>query len=299
MGNFSEGFWNLFIVVLTIASIGGVLWLAMRFSGRLPSGDQAEPVGHVWDEDLEELNNPLPRWWLWMFYATIAFAVVYLILYPGLGSNTMLLGWTQVKQWEEEMAAAEQRYGPLFDKYRERPIAEVAKDPEALRMGERLFASYCTQCHGSDARGVRGFPNLADGDWLWGGTPERIEETILNGRQAQMPAWEAAIGAEGVKSAAQYVLSLSGRQVDAALAEKGKAIFQSTCAGCHGPEGKGNPALGAPNLSDEVWLYGGSLGAVERTIAGGRKGRMPAHKEFLGEAKVHLLAAYVYSLSAR
>ncbi len=297
MGNFSEGFWNLFIIVVTLGGLAFCLWLAMIFSGRLPEGEQAEPVGHVWDEDLREMNNPLPRWWLWMFYLSIIFAVVYLALYPGLGSNSMLLGWTQNRQWEQEMAAADKRYGPLFAKFEQRAIPDLAKDPEAVRVGERLFASYCTQCHGSDARGVRGFPNLTDGDWLWGGTPEQIEQTILQGRQAQMPAWLPMLQQEGVANAVQYVLSLSGRSTDAAAAEQGKALFMTNCVGCHGPEAKGNPMLGAPNLTDDVWLYGGSKRALETTISGGRQGRMPAHENFLGKAKVHLLAGYVYSLS--
>lgn len=297
MASFDDGFWDLFIIIVTLASLFG-LWIFVQWGnkGRPAEGSQAESMGHVWDDDLEELNNPLPRWWLNMFLLTIAWGFLYLILYPGLGNNTMVLGWTQKGQYEAEMQAAAERYGPLFDQYVETPIPELATIEEANRMGERLFASYCTQCHGSDAGGVRGFPNLRDDDWLWGGTGDRIEESILKGRQAAMPAWGGALKEQGVKDVAQYVLSLSGREHDAAAAERGKVGY-AMCLGCHGPEGKGNPALGAANLTDDVWLYGGSPKAIEASIRDGRNGVMPAHEEFLGAAKVHLLSAYVYSLS--
>ena len=296
VGNFSEGFWNLFLVVVVLGSIGAMaLFVKMQTKGKAAPGTD-ETTGHVWDEDLRELNNPLPAWWRNLFYITLAFGVAYLLLYPGLGVNSMFLGWSQIRQYEEEMAAAEARYGPLFARYQNEPIAALASNPEALKMGERLYASYCTQCHGSDARGVQGYPNLRDAEWQWGGSPERIEESILKGRQAAMPAWGAAFGEDGVKEMAQYVLSLAGREHDAAAAARGKTRY-NVCLGCHGPEGKGNPALGAPNLTDDVWLYGGSPKAIEATLHEGRYGIMPAHEEFLGPAKVHLLSAYVYSLS--
>jgi len=298
MGNFTTGFWNIFLVVVVLGSIALLaLFVRVQSKGK-GSVTTTETTGHVWDEDLQELNNPLPAWWRNLFYITLAFGVVYLLLYPGLGSNTMFLGWTQITQYEEEMQAAEAKYGPLFEQYLAQPIATVADNPDALAMGERLYASYCTQCHGSDAGGVRGYPNLRDGDWQWGGTPERIEESILKGRQAVMPAWEAVLKDDGVAGMTQYLLKLAGREHDAAAAEKGAAQY-NLCIGCHGPEGKGNPALGAPNLTDDVWLYGGSPKAIEATLRQGRNGQMPAHEAFLGPAKVHLLAAYVYSLSRK
>lgn len=297
MDDFSVPAWNFVIV---IAAVGGIigLWLLIVWQERVKSSDQSETTGHVWDENLTELNNPLPLWWRNLFYITLVFGAVYLILYPGLGSYGMLLGWTQVKQYEEQMAEAEARYGPIFEKYLDQPIERLAENPEARQIGERLYASYCTVCHGSDAGGVVGFPNLKDGDWLYGGTPEAIETSILKGRTGVMPAWEAALGGgEGVEQVTAYVLSMSGRNVDEAKAAAGKAKYDTLCFACHGPDGTGNQQLGAPNLTDDVWLYGGSPQAVAASIAKGRRGVMPAHEEFLGEAKVHLLAAFIFSLS--
>jgi cytochrome c oxidase cbb3-type subunit 3 len=260
--------------------------------------DQVEDTGHVWDGDLTELNNPLPRWWLGLFYITIVFGAFYLLLYPGLGTYSGLLDWTSKGEYEQEVARMDAKVGPLFARYQQTPIADLIKDETALKVGERLYANYCTTCHGSDARGARGYPNLRDGNWIWGGTPEDIETTITLGRQAAMPAWEAALGGErGVDEVAQFVLSLSGRATITELADKGKAKFQIFCVACHGTDATGNTALGAPNLTDNSWLYGGSLTRISESIARGRNGNMPAQGEFLGEAKVHLLAAYIYSLS--
>jgi len=299
MADFTSSFWNWYIIIPTIGGIIGCFLLVRWLSGgTLKSGEKAESMGHVWDENLEELNNPLPSWWLKLFYITLVFGLVYLVLYPGLGSFPGLLGWSSSGQYEGEMAMADTKYGPLFTKYREMPIVAVAADPEAHKMGERLFVTYCAVCHGSDARGARGFPNLRDNDWLYGGSPDQIEQTILNGRNGVMPAWKDALGGDqGVADVVQYVISLSGRNVDQSAAARGKEKFQTLCVACHGPDGKGNQALGAPNLTDNVWLYGGSEKAITETISNGRNGQMPAHKEFLGEDKVHLLAAYVYSLS--
>lgn len=299
MSDFSGPFWTIVIVIATLGGIAGLWWLTL-WQSKVGASDQQQTTGHVWDEDLTELNNPLPLWWRNLFYITLVFGVVYLLLYPGLGSFGMLLNWTQIKQYQEQMAEAEARYGPIFDQYLDQPVEEVAQDPEALRIGERLYASYCTVCHGSDAGGVVGFPNLRDGDWLYGGTPEAIEASILNGRQGVMPGWKAALGGdEGVEQMTAYVLSMSGRKVDQTKAEAGQAKYGMFCIGCHGPEGKGNQQLGAPNLTDDIWLYGGSPKAVAASIANGRNGVMPAHEEFLGKAKAHLLAAYIYSLSSQ
>jgi cytochrome c oxidase cbb3-type subunit 3 len=298
MADFTSSFWNWYIIIPTIGGIIGCFLLVRWLSTEIKPDDQAKSTGHVWDEDLEELNNPLPRWWLNMFYITLFFGIGYLILYPGLGSFAGMLGWTSIGQYEQEIDLADAKYGPLFSRYESMDIVAVADDPDARRMGERLFVNYCATCHGSDARGARGFPNLRDNDWLYGGDPETIEQTILNGRNGVMPAWESALGGEaGVADMTEYVLGLSGRNVDTEAAARGGEKFAMLCAACHGADGTGNQALGAPNLTDNIWLYGGSSTSVAETIAKGRNGVMPAHAEFLGKDKVHLLAAYVYSLS--
>ena len=304
-----SSFWSGWIIVLTVGNILACYWLVwwtMRSrAGESASGDV---TGHTWDGDLQEYNNPLPRWWLWMFYITLIFGAIYLFLYPGLGNYKGYLNWSSHgSQYGEEMAAAEKKYGPIFKQYAAVPVGELATKPEykeARAMGKRLFLTYCMQCHGSDARGSRGFPNLADKDWLWGGTPEKITETIAKGRIAGagggMPAFGGQLSETELDQLASYVMSLSGRSVDAAKAEAGKQLFTAKgCVGCHGMDGKGNQMLGAPNLTDKTWLYGGSPGTIKQTITKGRKGVMPAHEELLGKDKVHLLAAYVYSLSAQ
>jgi len=297
MADFTSSFWNWYIIIPTIAGIIACFML-IRWLSTMRADEIGKPTGHVWDEDLQELNNPLPRWWLMMFYITLFFGIGYLALYPGLGTFKGLLGWTSTGQYQREIDLADAQYGPLFKKYAGMDLAAVAADPEARHMGERMFVSYCAVCHGSDARGARGFPNLRDNDWLYGGTPDAIQTTILNGRSGVMPAWEQALGGqEGVADVAEYVFSLSGREADPAAVDRGKEKFQQLCVACHGMDGKGNQALGAPNLTDNIWLYGGSKSAVMETIAKGRNGQMPPHRDFLGEEKAHLLAAYVYSLS--
>ena len=300
MADFTGAFWNWFIIVPTLAGIAALFWLnRWMTSPRRSRKDAVKTTGHVWDEDLRELNNPLPRWWLNLFYLTLVFGLVYLALYPGLGTFAGLLGWSQRGQYEQELAAAEQRFGPLYAQYQQTDIAALAGDAAALKTGERLYVNYCATCHGSDARGAPGYPNLRDQDWLWGGEPEQIKTTILGGRTGVMPPWGPLLGEDGLREVTAHVLSLSGRAADATDARAGAQRFTQLCAACHGPEGRGNPALGAPNLTDDVWLHGGSRDAVMASIAAGRTGRMPAHAEFLGEAKAHLLAAYVYSLSRR
>ncbi len=297
MADFLSDLWHWFIIIPTVIGIFALFPLIILNTGA--KTPKPETMGHVWDEDLEEYNNPLPRWWLNMFYITLVFGIVYLMLYPGLGRFGGFLGWTSKSQYEQEIAAADKVYGPIFTRYAAEDIRQLAKDPEAMKTGERLFATYCSVCHGSDARGARGFPNLRDNDWLYGGAPEQIKASILNGRNGQMPAWKAVLGEDGVSNVAQYVLSLSGREHDAAAAALGKEKFDQLCVACHKADGTGNQSLGAPNLADRIWLYGGSPGVIAQSIAEGRQGRMPPHREFLGEDKVHLLAAYVYSLSAQ
>lgn len=297
MADFSSEFWHWYIAIITVISILACVWLIRWMTSGFEKTDEVESTGHVWDGDLSELNNPLPRWWLGLFYITLAFGGFYLLLYPGLGSFEGLLKWTSTGQYEEEVTMMEAEVGPLFAKYQQTPILDLVKDPDALKVGERLYLNYCSTCHGSDARGARGFPNLRDNDWLYGGKPEQIHQSILNGRNGVMPAWEAALGGEaGVSDMSEYVFSLSGRNVDQAAALRGQEKYTMLCASCHGADGMGNQLLGAPNLTDNVWVYGGSQKRVMETIATGRTGQMPAHKDFLGEDKVHLLAAYVYSL---
>jgi cytochrome c oxidase cbb3-type subunit 3 len=297
MTSFTDGFWNMLVFVGTVGGIIVLFLFTRNYSGERPAGEGVQPTGHKWDGDLEELNNPLPRWWLNMFYITMVWGVGYLLLYPGVGTHPMLLGWSSVKQYEEQMAAAEKRYGPIFEQFVNEDVAVVARSPEALKIGRRLFVNYCAACHGSDAGGNPGFPSLRDSDWLYGGSPEAIKASIMNGRIGVMPNWGEALGEEGVKNLTQYVLRLGGRASDEAAASAGKKTFDTLCTSCHGKEGAGNPQLGGPNLTDRIWLYGGSPGTIEASIANGRQGEMPPHRDFLGEAKSHLLAAYVFSLT--
>lgn len=297
MADFTSSFWSWYIIIPVVIGIIALFVLNRWMTEPPRKGEKPQSHGHVWDEDLQELNNPLPRWWLNLFYITLVFGIGYLALYPGLGTFGGILGWTEKGQYEKEMAAADKEFNPLYDRYLKVDIQALATNHEALETGDRLFMTYCTNCHGSDARGGPGFPDLTDNDWLYGGAPQNIETSILNGRSGMMPAWGAVLGPQGVNNAAEYVLSLSGRSTDPAAAAAGKVTFHQICAACHGPDGKGNQVIGAPNLTDSIWLYGGSKQTIVQTITNGRQGHMPAHAKFLGAAKVHLLAAYVYSLS--
>jgi cytochrome c oxidase cbb3-type subunit 3 len=300
MADFISGFWGPFIAIVTLVSVIGCgVFLKMQSTRRVAPGEQVGTTGHVWDEDLAEYHNPLPAWWAWLFYLTVVFALAYLAYYPGLGGFEGMGKWTSQDRYQQEMADAEATYGPVFNKFLQQDVKAVAGNMEAQQMGERLFLTYCSQCHGSDARGAKGFPNLADSDWLYGGDPDTIKATITNGRNGVMPPMGPAVGGEqGTKEVANYVLSLSGSPHDAQLAAAGKDKFVA-CAACHGMDGKGNPALGAPNLTDKTWLYGGTEAAIVETIAKGRSGQMPAQKDNLSEAKIHLLTAYVYGLSTK
>jgi len=297
MADFVSNFWSWFIAVPVVVGIIALFFLNIAQSRDDRQQGKAEPMGHVWDEDLAELNNPLPKWWLNLFYITLVFALVYLALYPGLGRYKGYLNWTQVGQYQQELQQADKTYGPLYEAYLKRDLVDLSKDPEAMKTATRLFVNNCTICHGSDARGGKGFPNLTDNDWLYGGEPKTIEQTILHGRNGVMPGWKGVLGQAGVFNVAVYVRSLSGHTADPNVAAAGKVKFEQLCASCHGKDAKGGKAVGAPNLTDNTWLYGGSQETVIKTIADGRQGHMPAHEKFLGAAKVHLLAAYVYSLS--
>lgn len=290
-----SNFWSGYIIALTVVFLVLITWLLFATRKGQQVDQTTETTGHNYD-GIEEYDNPLPRWWFMLFIATLVFTVIYLILYPGMGKFPGVLGWTQVNQYEREVSRAEAQFAPIFANYNEMSIADVARDEEARRIGQRLFATNCSVCHGSDARGAFGFPNLTDNDWIWGGEPEQIMTTLRQGRQAAMPAWLAVIGEEGVRNTAGYVRHLAGLESEGVDIEAGKQVFNTNCVACHGPDGKGNPLLGAPNLTDDVWLYGSSMLQVQHTIRAGRNGNMPAQAH-LGEDKLHMLAAYVYSLS--
>jgi len=302
MSDFTSGFWPIYISVITLVSIIGTwIFLKSQTTRKLAPGEKAELMEHTWDGDLQDLNNPLPRWWLGLFYGTLVFALVYLALWPGLGNFKGLLNWTQLGEYEAEVQKAEEKFQPIYAKFLGQNILAVSSDPEALAIGKNLYLTYCSQCHGSNAAGARGFPNLTDGDWLYGGHPDAIKASIAEGRMAMMPALGEALGADGTKEVAHYVMSLAGRDHDAALAAAGQPKFEENCAACHMPDGTGMQAMGAPNLTDNVWLYGGSEAAITESIVKGRNGVMPGMDQTMGttsnkDAKLHLLAAYVYGL---
>jgi len=301
MTDFTSVFWDYFVAIVTVVSVigcGVFLWSQSKKRVKVGTGPEPDTTGHVWDGDLQEFHNPLPQWWMWLFYITVVFSVVYLILYPGLGTQFKgVLNWTSSGQHDAEVKAAESKYGPLFASYLKMDLAAVAADERGRQMGSRIFLNNCAQCHGSDGRGSRGFPNLTDSEWQWGGTPEAIKTTIIEGRKAAMPPMAAAVGGpEDVTDVANYVLSLSDSAHDSVRAARGKQKF-AACAACHGPDGKGNPALGALDLTNKTWLYGGTVATITETITKGRGGVMPSWKGLLTEAEIHLVAAYVQYLA--
>ncbi len=318
-------FWSLWITIITLGTIAGVAAILYWCAKDKMGVEEGEDMGHEYD-GIRELNNPLPKWWLYMFIATILFGLLYLALYPGLGNFKGLLGWQSsdqtvtsvsdskqsmelakqnkaINQYVRELTQADSFFGETFktlayspDGQQLLPISQIAQNQDALKVGQRLFLQNCAQCHGSDARGQAGFPNLADHAWLYGGEAQAIKTTIMQGRQGVMPAWSDSLGVEGLQEVTSYVLSLSGRKVNAKEAAAGKQRFV-VCAACHGTDGKGNPAFGAPDLTDNIWLYGGSRQAIQDTIAYGRQGVMPAWGDILGEDKVQLISSYVWSLT--
>lgn len=298
MSDFTSNFWPMFIIIIAVGGILGcglLLWLTSKIKVASTGSDNTS--GHVWDENIREMNNPLPRWWVWMFIITIIFALTYLALYPGAGSYAGKLGWSSAGQYEQEVATANKALEPLYAKFVAMKTEDLAKNTEARAIGERLFMNNCAQCHGSDAKGSRGFPNLTDSDWLYGGSPEKIHETIAGGRIGMMPPMAAALGTEeDVKNVANYVLSLSGSSHDAARAGLGKEKF-AVCAACHGADGKGNQDIGAPNLSDKVWLHGAGEAAIIKRIHEGKTNQMPAWEQKFTPAQLQMLTAYVWGLS--
>ena len=293
---FTQGWVNGWIIGIVLINLLGCLWL-LWWTRKRPEDHiaEGEPTGHSFD-GIEELNNPLPHWWLNLFYITIIFAFIYLALYPGWGDAKGMLGWTSHGQWEMEVEKANNRYDRVFQDFASVPVQELAKDPEAVKIGQRLFGNNCALCHGSDARGNKGYPNLTDNDWLYGGNPEQIAASITNGRNAIMPPGGGLpMTEQDIKDMAAYVLSLSGRE-GAGDAEAAKGKF-AVCSACHGADGTGNVMMGGPNLTDNIWLYGGTEKDIIETLALGRAGKMPAFKDNLSPEKIHVLTAYIYSLS--
>ena len=299
MSDFTSNFWSVFVAGVTLVSILACA-LLLWFSGKakvMTVGDNT--TGHVWDGDLREMNNPLPRWWVWLFVITIVFSLAYLVIYPGLGSYAGALTekWSQKDQYEKEVAKGNAEVAPLYAKFAAMKAEDVSRDPQAMAIGERLFMNNCSQCHGSDARGAKGIPNLTDGDWLHGGTPETIKETLAKGRMGNMPPMAAAVGtADDVKNLANYVLSLSNSPHDSVRANLGKEKF-AVCGACHGADGKGNPAMGAPNLTDSVWLHGFGEAAIVAMVNHGKVNQMPAQADRLTDGQIQVLASYVWGLS--
>jgi cytochrome c oxidase cbb3-type subunit III len=299
MSDFFSIGWGIYIALVT--GVGIVWCLYLLFSQRKTNvtyeadGSVAD-TGHVWDGDLRELNNPLPRWWMWMFVLSCVFAIVYLILYPGMGTYEGSLGYTTRNAHDASVVQANQQLKPVYAKYMSMDAKQVAADPAAREMGQRLFLNHCAQCHGSDAGGSKGFPNLADTDWLYGGDTENIKQTLIGGRAGVMPAF-AHLESVQVSDVANYVRSLSGLAADQIKVGRGAEVYKANCAACHGAEGKGMAAMGAPNLTDKVWLYGGSEATIIETVLKGRNGMMPAHETILTPEKIHLLTAYVWGLS--
>ena len=292
-------FWNWYVIIITIVTILGCFWLLQWTKGvsnRDEEGDTGT-TGHVWDEDLVELNNPLPKWWLNLFYITILFAGIYLVLFGGLGNIGGVLGWSQEGQYEQEMQAATEAQEVIFARYREMDSEALIADTDAKATGQRLFANNCAMCHGSDGRGARGFPNLADNDWLYGGSFETIMQTLENGRAGAMPVMVGGLDDKAIGELVVYVQSMSGQKADPELAAAGKKNFDMLCIACHGVDGSGNQALGSPRLNDDIWLYGGDPDSIRETLVNGRNGMMPNFKDTLSVDQRRLITAYVMGLS--
>jgi cytochrome c oxidase cbb3-type subunit 3 len=297
MSDFTSGFWSLYVAGITLAGIVACLLLLWVTSRKKVAARSDNTTGHVWDGDLTEMNNPLPLWWVGLFIITIVFALAYLVAYPGLGAYQGELKWSTRSEYDAEVRKATQQLEPLYAQFTARKPEDLAGDADAMAIGERLFMNNCAQCHGSDARGSKGFPNLADADWLHGGSGEKIVETLTKGRNGMMPPMAAAVGGqEDVKNVAHYVLSLSNSPHDSLRAQLGKSKF-AACAACHGADGKGNPAMGAPNLTDDIWLHGYGEQAIISMINNGKINQMPAQEEKLTPAQIHVLAGYVWGLS--
>jgi cytochrome c oxidase cbb3-type subunit 3 len=292
-------FWNVWIIGLTAINLILVTWVLFA-NRKVAIDDEEDPenktTGHIYD-GIEEYDNPLPKWWFQMFVGTLVFTVIYLALYPGLGSFKGLLGWTSVNQLEREEERGREQYTDIFSEFTAMSVEELAQDPRAFKMGSRMFANNCAVCHGADAGGNYGFPDLSDSDWLYGGSADMIKQSITYGRAGSMPAWGSIIGEENVVAAAEYVMLLSDMEHNAELAIKGETVYAQNCAACHGADATGMHAIGAPNLADDIWLYEGTPQGIRHSIRNGRSNVMPAQADKLREEKIHILSAYVYSLS--
>lgn len=294
-----SSFWSGWIILLTVANIIGAVWLLWMTSRLSPEEKASETTGHVWDGDLKEYNNPLPRWWLWLFYLTVVFSIIYLVLFPGLGNFKGVLGWSQTSQYEDEVQRIEARQDEFFSRFADMEIAQLARDSDAMSAAANIFGNRCAQCHGSDGRGAPGFPNLTDEAWLWGGDESAVLASVQNGRSGMMPPMGDSLGGEqGVAQMVEYVRSLSGLDHDAAMAEAAAPMWPA-CGACHGMDGTGMTALGSPNLTDGTWLYGSDRATIAATISGGRQNQMPAQLPVLGELQSRVMAAYVLRLSGR
>jgi len=289
-------FWSIFVIVLVVINVGGCVWLIAWTMNMNTAEEDDDSTGHTWDGDLKEYNNPLPKWWLNTFYLSIIFTVIYLALYPGLGNFQGLLGWSQNGQYEEQVATSRVQYEEVYAAFAGISLEDLAKNPDALRLGRNTFMNNCASCHGSDGRGAKSFPNLTDGNWLWGGDAATVEKTIAQGRVGNMPALGAVAGKEGVEQIITYLLSDSGDSSAEVAAGKQK-FMTSGCIGCHGANAEGNPMLGAPNLRDADWLHGSSREDIRDTINNGRVNQMPAQLDLIGEDRVRMVTAYVLSLS--
>jgi len=289
-------FWSIFVIVLVVINVGGCVWLIAWTMNMSTAEQDDDSTGHTWDGDLKEYNNPLPKWWLNTFYLSIIFTVIYLALYPGLGNFQGLLGWSQNGQYEEQVATSRAQYEKVYAAFAGISLEDLAKNPDALRLGRNTFMNNCASCHGSDGRGAKSFPNLTDGNWLWGGDAATVEKTIAQGRVGNMPALGAVAGEEGVEQIITYLLSDAGDSSAEVAAGKQK-FMTSGCIGCHGVNAEGNPMLGAPNLRDADWLHGSSREDIRDTINNGRVNQMPAQLDLIGEDRVRMVAAYVLSLS--
>ena len=295
-------FWHWYVIVITVGTILACFWLLQWTKGVSNRDEDGEgggtgTTGHVWDEDLVELNNPLPRWWLQLFYITIAFSGIYMVLFGGLGNIPGVLGWSQEGQYDSEMQVAAEAQEAIFSRYRQLDNEALIADPEANATGQRLFANSCAMCHGSDAAGARGFPNLTDNDWLYGNSFDTVVQSITTGRAGAMPVMVGGLDDSAIGDLVVYVQSLAGQKADPGMASRGKKNFDMLCVACHNIDGSGNQALGAPRLNDNIWLYGGDPATIKETMTKGRNGNMPAHQDLLSEDRRRLIAAYVLSLS--
>ena len=292
-----NSFWNWWVIIISVASILGCWWL-LHWTKGVSDRDSEEigSTGHIWDDNIRELNAPLPRWWLHLFNITIVFALLYLLLFPGLGNVPGFLGWSQIAQFDSEIADATAAQESVYARFRDMDPAALTADPEAKEIGRRLFGNNCAMCHGSDGRGVPSFPDLTDDDWLYGGSYDQVLTTINRGRVGTMPPWGPVLGEDGVSEVTAYVQQLAGQEAEPQLAAAGKARYDTLCIACHGVDGSGNQALGSPNLTNNIWLYGGDAATIAESVTSGRAGNMPAHENLLNEDRRRLLAAYVIGL---